>query len=154
MEIWTELMTSAPSVCDLVSQLDDASSTKRRAAAKKLRRAGDPCAASALMAALNKEVQDRRTWETQYQLIMALAASQPAADATTLFERILALDLEPMVHLAAGDALVRVRERVDAAVTSALHSGSLPRAEGAIRALMTAFHPRGALVGRSSDRRA
>lgn len=128
-------MISQLGVEALIEQLGDARSGKRRAAAKKLRAAGDPSAATALVAALEKEVNDRRTWETQYQMIMALAASRPSAEAVSLLERVLALDIEPMVYLAAGDALVRVNNGADAAVLAALRSGSLPRAEGAIRAL-------------------
>lgn len=119
----------------LIAQLGEARSSKRRAAAKKLRTAAVASAAPAIVAALEKEVGDRRAWETQYQMIMAVAASCPNAEAVSFLERVLALDLEPMVHLAASDAIVRTSRGADAAVLSALQSGSLPRAEGAIRAL-------------------
>jgi hypothetical protein len=128
-------MKSKASVDELVAQLSDARSVRRRVAAKKLRAAPDSRAAPALLLALEKEVSDRRTWETQYQMIMALAACHPSAQAKALFERLLTLDLEPMVHLAAGDALVCTSDDLDASVLAALHAGSLPRAEGAIRAL-------------------
>jgi HEAT repeat protein len=128
-------MSLERSVDDLVQQLRDANSTKRRAAARKLRNAGDPSAAPALVSALSKELMDRRTWETQYQMIMALAVSQPTVEAMSLLEGLFSRDLEPMVHLAAGDALVRASKSLDGPVTRALRSGSQARAEGAIRAL-------------------
>lgn len=56
----------------LVEQLDDSKSANRRSAAKKLRNSGDPDAAAAQLTALRREVEDLRTWETQYQMIMAL----------------------------------------------------------------------------------
>jgi HEAT repeat protein len=119
----------------LIPQLADPRSSERRAAARRLRAAGDPHAGPALLEALEKEVGDRRTWETQYQMIMALAASGPSVDAIAILEHLLTLHLEPMVHLAASDAIVRSSQERDTAVVIALRSGSLPRAEGAIRAL-------------------
>jgi len=123
-------------VAALVVQLADSRSGKRRAAARKLRAVADPSAAPGILAALRYEVGNRRTWETQYQMIMALAASRPSAEAVLFLERLLVRDdLEPMVHLAASDAIVRSSQNAHAAVLAALGSNSLPRAEGAIRAL-------------------
>jgi hypothetical protein len=122
-------------LASLIDQLGDSRSPKRRAAAKKLRVLADPRAASALRAALQKEVKDRRTWETQYQMIMALAACHSGQDEASLFQQLLTMPLEPMVHMAASDAMVRVSKDVDAAVLGALRSGSLSHAEGAVRAL-------------------
>jgi hypothetical protein len=119
----------------LIEQLTHTTSAKRRTSAKKLRALGEASAASALHNALVKEIKTRRTWETQYQMIMALATSCPAESDVSLLESILALPLEPMVHLAAGDALVRSSRDVDEAVLKALRSNSPPRAEGALRAL-------------------
>jgi len=118
----------------LVAQLRDSRSSKRRAAARSLRKSPDPAAAAALLEALEKEIEDRRTWETQYQMIMALAACQ-AGGSRPLLEKILNLPLEPMVHLAAGHALVQLSEEIDRAVVAALKSGSTMRAEGAVRAV-------------------
>ena len=106
-----------------IEELSNARSGRRRSAAKTLRAARSPRAAAPLISALSKEIDDRRTWETQYQMIMALAACG-SHDARAPIERVLQLPLEPMVHLAAGDA-----------VLGALDSESLPRIEGAVRAL-------------------
>lgn len=117
-----------------IEELSNARSGRRRSAAKTLRAARSPRAAAPLISALSKEIDDRRTWETQYQMIMALAACG-SHDARAPIERVLQLPLEPMVHLAAGDALVRLSEDLDSAVLGALDSESLPRIEGAVRAL-------------------
>jgi HEAT repeat protein len=55
-----------------VNELSNSRSLKRRRAAKSLRKLGDPVAGPALLEALQKEFEDPRTWETQYQMIMAL----------------------------------------------------------------------------------
>lgn len=126
---------SGVDVNGLIDMLRDPRSAKRRSAAKKLRAAGQPSLAPALRDALREEVKDRRTWETQYQLVMALAACGTSDEARQVVEALFSLDLEPMVHLAAGDAAVRLHWDIDAAVLAALQSDSLARAEGAIRAL-------------------
>ena len=59
----------------LIEQLQHKSSAKRRAAAKKLRKLKAKEAGPALLAALKNELKDKRTWETQYQMIMALGES-------------------------------------------------------------------------------
>jgi HEAT repeat protein len=56
----------------LVEQLASPQSAKRRSAAKKLRKLKAAEAGPALLAALERELQDARTWETQYQMVMAL----------------------------------------------------------------------------------
>jgi hypothetical protein len=144
------LMSRADSRVDvngLIDMLRDPHSARRRSAAKKLRAAGQPSAAPALRDALREEVKDRRTWETQYQLVMALAACDTSADARQLVETLFAVDLEPMVHVAAGDAAVRLHSDIDAAVLAALNSQSVARVEGAIRALaMTQAVPGDAVV--------
>jgi hypothetical protein len=115
-------------------QLEDKQSAKRRSAAKKLRKRPDEKALTALILALEKEILDRRTWETQYQMIMALAACNGVAG-SDLLQKILSSDLEPMVHLAAGDAVVRLSADVDSAISDALNSNSFMRIDGAFRAL-------------------
>jgi len=47
---------------------------ERRRGAEALRDLEDPATAEAIGAALRREVRDSRTWETQYQLVMALGA--------------------------------------------------------------------------------
>lgn len=139
--------TSGGDINELIEMLRDPRTARRRRAAKKLRTAGQPSAARALSEALREEVKDRRTWETQYQMLMALGACGTSDDELCVVESLFAMDLEPMVHLAAGDAAVRLHADVDAAVLVAINSESLARAEGAIRALaMTRAVPSYAVV--------
>jgi HEAT repeat protein len=58
-------------------QLSDRASAKRRSAAKRLGKLADETAGPALLHALQREIGDRRTWETQYEMIMALGACVP-----------------------------------------------------------------------------
>jgi len=121
-------------VQEVMAQLAHKSSAKRRSAAKKLRRLKDASTGPALEAALAAEVQDRRTWETQYHMIMALAESK-ATHALPLLKQITRMDLEPMVHVAAGDALVRLSGNTVDAVREALRNGEGHQIEGALRAV-------------------
>ncbi|WP_030558213.1 hypothetical protein [Kitasatospora aureofaciens] len=57
---------------EAVEQLGHRLSPKRRSAATRLRRLADPVAGPPLLDALEREVRDPRTWETQYQMVMAL----------------------------------------------------------------------------------
>lgn len=117
-----------------ISLLANPRSAKRRSGAKWLRKHPDPENVDALIAALTKELRDVRTWETQYQMIMALGAS--GSDRVThVLEAALRLPVEPMVRLAVGDALVRLSDDVDGALIDALESSSSFRVEGALRAL-------------------
>ncbi|MBF6079047.1 hypothetical protein IU498_30935 [Nocardia beijingensis] len=50
-------------------------SARRRRGAKRLRALADPTTAARVRAVLEREVLDKRTWETQYQLIMALGTT-------------------------------------------------------------------------------
>lgn len=128
-------MTAGARLEELIKQLADTRSPRRRAAAKRLRKEGDSSAVPALLTALEREVSDRRSWETQYHMIMALAECAQSVEPIAMYRHVLSLDLEPMVHLAASDAIVRASPDLNRDVIAALVSGSLPRAEGAIRAL-------------------
>lgn len=91
-----------------IDLLSHRSSSKRRSAAKKIRKIKTNEAGAALQTALAKEMKDSRTWETQYHLIMAIGEAnyQPAI---SLLEQIAQQDLEnSMVHVACGDAIVRL----------------------------------------------
>lgn len=122
---------------DIFRLLSDKSSAKRRSAAKRLRKLRDPTAGPRLLAALEKEIRDVRTWETQYQMIMALAEShyQPAVP----FLRSLAdQPAEPMVHTATGDALVRIERKFSEdpqPILDLLARKNLPLIEGGLRAV-------------------
>jgi hypothetical protein len=97
----------------LVEQLRSPHSPKRRAAAKKLRKLGDPTAGPALLDALQRELPDTRTWETQYQMIMALGHCG-YREACSLLQILAYEKFEAtMVLVAVGDAFVRLRRSSD-----------------------------------------
>lgn len=68
-------MAEGSDVSQLIVELESKTSTKRRSAAKKLRKVASKEAGKAIFEALKKELEDKRTWETQYQIIMALGES-------------------------------------------------------------------------------
>ncbi len=92
----------------LLRQLKDRASAKRRSAAKNLRKLDGGKACGALLEALQHELQDPRTWETKYQMIMALAE----CECTRAIELIQALSKAPeeynTIQLAVGEAMVRL----------------------------------------------
>jgi hypothetical protein len=125
-------------LAEAIEQLGDKRSARRCSAAKRLRTLADPAAGDALLDALRREVQDPRTWETQYQIIMALGACdhRPAL----LFLRDLALRRfeATMVYVAIGDAIVRLgREHPNDAtpVDWCLATANAMLADGALRAV-------------------
>ena len=121
-----------------VAQLDDKTSPKRRAAAKRLRRLAATAAGPSLLRALQREVRDPRTWETQYEMVMALGACdhRPAVPFLSDLAR-RRLDVET-VYAALGDSIVRLRgaeEGISAPVRGCLDSGTPSLADGALRAV-------------------
>ncbi|MFD3880677.1 HEAT repeat domain-containing protein [Streptomyces microflavus] len=93
---------------EAIRQLQDRSSAKRRSAAKRLRKLGDSCAGPALLEALKNEVRDSRTWETQYQMTMALGTCGSPSDLPYLRDLVLQRETLHAVHTAGGDAIVRL----------------------------------------------
>jgi HEAT repeat protein len=97
-----------PEIQELTSLLESPSSPKRRSAARKLRKLGDPFAGPALLHALKRELLDKRTWETQYQMVMALGHCGYREAIPLLhilaYERI----EHTMVLVAVGDAYIRL----------------------------------------------
>lgn len=124
---------------DAVRQLVASQSTKRRSAAKQLRRLRAGEAGSALLAALEKEVQDPRTWETQYQLIMAIGECGHAAALPTLERLVLTSFEASMVYVALGDAIVRLSRSHPHDATPVLnvlrHSKNTMLMDGSFRAM-------------------
>jgi HEAT repeat protein len=117
--------------------LSDKASARRRAAAKQLRKLKDPSGCPALLRALEQEIGDRRTWETQYHMVMALAETG-CESALPLLHSLISKDLEPMTLTAVGDALVRLGRKFSddpSPLLELLSSGVLPLAEGGIRAV-------------------
>lgn len=99
---------SGTDIQPLVEQLNSKASAKRRSAAKKLRKFQSKDAGPALLEALKKELKDKRTWETQYQMIMALGESGYIESLDFLLQ-LSELEFEAtMVYVAIGDAIIRL----------------------------------------------
>lgn len=124
-----------PAALDLLTH---SLSAKRRSGAKRLRKLRCVEAGPALLAALRNEVRDPRTWETQYQMIMALAESN-YKPALPFLEELSEQAFEAtMVYTALGDAIVRLgRSSVEDAgpVLRLLDSGNERLTDGALRAV-------------------
>jgi hypothetical protein len=97
-------------VPDDIELLSHSRSPKRRAAAKRLRKSADPTAGPALIAALEKELNDDRTWETQYQLIMAIGHCN-YCEALPFVESLVPSNSGGMVNVAIGDTLLRLSRK-------------------------------------------
>jgi HEAT repeat protein len=123
---------------ELIEQLKDKKSSKRRAAAKKLRKKGDPSSGPALLEAFEKEIKDRRTWETQYQIIMAIGECD-FKDGLEPLKRYASTELEAtMVYVALGDAIVRLSIKSEEDVSpiyEIMKSNNLMLIDGAFRAM-------------------
>ena len=123
---------------ELISQLKDKKSPKRRSAAKKLRKLKNIDAGPFLLTALEEELKDLRTWETQYHMVMAIGECgyKPALGflqslASQTFEA-------TMIYVAIGDAIQRLSMQNEQDVTSvfkAIDSGNDMLIDGAIRAM-------------------
>ncbi|MFL5367612.1 MAG: hypothetical protein ACJ78V_04785 [Myxococcales bacterium] len=90
-----------------IDRLGAPRSAERRAAAKALRRHPSRGAGRPILAAAMKEIRDPRTWETQYQMMMALGACgyQPALP---VLRRLKYPELPHMVVCAIGDSILRL----------------------------------------------
>jgi HEAT repeat protein len=121
-----------------IELLSNSRSPNRRMGAKRLRKLKDPSAGPALLIALQKEVQDPRTWETQYQMIMALGVCEYKPALPFLKELAGRAFEATMIYLALGDAIVRLaREQPDdpAPVLWALGTHNDMVIDGAFRAV-------------------
>lgn len=123
---------------EMISQLKDKKSAKRRSAAKKLRKLKNGDAGPFLLSALKEELKDSRTWETQYQMVMAIGECgyKPALD---FLKSMAHQTLEAtMVYLAIGDAIQRLSMQNEQDVTSifkAIESGNFMVTDGALRSM-------------------
>ena len=121
-----------------IQLLEDSRSPKRRSAAKRLRKLGDIAAGPALLKRLKTEVLDPRTWETQYQLIMAIGECL-YLDALPFLDDLSKVKLEAaMIYVGIGDALVRLKSdggRDIAPVISLMQSNNDMLIDGAFRAM-------------------
>ncbi len=123
---------------DLFDQLKDKKSAKRRSAAKKLRKLAIVDAGPYVFEALQKELKDARTWETQYQMIMALGECG-YREALPFLRELAQRNFEAtMVYIAIGDAIVRLsRKEPDDAkpVIDLFASGNYMLIDGGLRAM-------------------
>lgn len=99
-------------LCDGLALLSSPHSPKRRAGAKNLRKLADVVAGPVLLDALRRELKDVRTWETQYQMVMAIGHCN-YVDAIPFLESLIEQKLGGMVDIALGDALLRLSRRHD-----------------------------------------
>lgn len=123
---------------DLIQMLQDKRSPKRRSAAKRLRKLGNVQAGAPLLSALENELKDKRTWETQYQMIMAIGESA-YSPALPFLESLQKQKFEAtMVYVAIGDAIVRLSTKNNtdvASVIEIIEHGNPMLSDGALRAM-------------------
>ena len=88
--------------------LQNSKAPKRESGAKRLRKLGIAESGEALLQALQKEVQDKRTWSTQYQLIIALGVIKYNVALPFLW-KLANQNLDATIlYLALGDSIVRL----------------------------------------------
>jgi hypothetical protein len=125
-------------VKEILTQLSNKKSPKRRSAAKKLRKLKDVNAGPAIFSALKEELKDVRTWETQYQMIMALGECS-YKPALPFLNKLAKESFEAtMVYVAIGDAIVRlsIESESDATpILKLLNTGNEMLVDGAFRAM-------------------
>ena len=123
---------------ELVEQLESKRSPKRRSAARRLRKLGNVEAGPYLLKALRNELKDVRTWETQYQMIMAIGECG-YKESLPFIKEIAARNFEAsMIYIAIGDAIVRlsIKNKDDATpVIDLIASGNEMQISGALRAM-------------------
>ena len=122
---------------DDIELLSHSRSPKRRAAAKRLRKLGDATAGPALVAALENELSDERTWETQYQMVMAIGHCN-YTDGLAFAESLVDRHLGGMVDVAIGDTLLRLsrqHENDAARAIDFIDSDNKPLTHGAMQAI-------------------
>ncbi|MGW0993885.1 HEAT repeat domain-containing protein [Streptomyces sp. NPDC002523] len=119
----------------LLEQLSDRHSPRRRAAAKRLGRTGDPAAGPALLGALRDEVADARTWETQYEMALALGLCGHREALPFLRELAGRPFAATAVSVAVGESVVRLADDPARAVVWCLGQGPEMLADGALRGM-------------------
>lgn len=121
----------------LLSELQNKSTVKRRSAAKKLRKIKSNQAESILLEAFKNEIKDRRTWETQYHMLMAIAEND-FINALPLLYSLFDNDLEYMVNVALGHTITKFEIKLSknlAILVKALDEDKQGICEGALRAI-------------------
>ncbi|GGK93774.1 hypothetical protein Ppa06_61960 [Planomonospora parontospora subsp. parontospora] len=140
---------------EAIERLTDRAAPRRLSGARRLRRLADPAAGPVLLDALRREVDGPRTWETLYNLVMALGSCDHRATVPYLYELARHPFTATAVHTAVGDALVRLdREHHDdpGPIHRCLDTGNESLLDGAFRAMaMLRMVPDDAAIGRILD---
>lgn len=124
-----------PETESLIEQLSDPRSPRRRSAAKRLGRTGTPDAGPALLAALRTEVGKPRTWETQYEMALALGLCGHR-EALPFLRELAGRPFDAtMVYVAVGESVVRLADDPAQAVLWCLRQGPEMLADGALRGM-------------------
>ncbi|MET9537554.1 HEAT repeat domain-containing protein [Streptomyces sp. NPDC006553] len=122
---------------EAVARLGDKTSAKRRSAAKRLGALADEAAGPALLDALRREADVRRSWKTKYEMAIALGACGHRPAIGLLTELALRPTEDDAVHSALGEAIVRLRsldEGLAAPLEWCLDQGDRSLTDGALRA--------------------
>ncbi|MEU9450646.1 HEAT repeat domain-containing protein [Streptomyces sp. NPDC048277] len=123
---------------EAINQLSNRASAKRRSAAKRLGKLANETAGPALLHALQREIGDRRTWETQYEIIMSLGACGYRPAIGLLAEIAQEPTDDTALYLALGDSIVRLRSSQDgfaAPLEWCLDRGDPSLVDGVLRAI-------------------
>lgn len=100
-------------ISEAIELLSNPHSAKRRSGAKSLCKFRVQEAGLPLLQALKKEIQDSRTWETQYQMIAAIGECNFQESLPYLLELINKHFEATMVYVALGDAILRLSRKFD-----------------------------------------
>lgn len=134
----------ALSLAEALLRLDDRASAKRRSAARRLHTLADEAAGPALLEALRREVGNRRTWETTYEMVMALGACGHVPAVGFLTELAQRPTDDTALYAALGDSIVRLRgprEGFAAPLEWCLDSGNPSLVDGALHAVAAVRAP-------------
>ena len=93
---------------EAIALLDHPQSKKRVSGAKRLRKLADHRAGKALLAALEKEVLDSRTWSAQCHMILALGFCEYRPALSFLWELARRETEHTILYGDLGDAIVRI----------------------------------------------
>lgn len=95
-------------LAEAVDLLSNPKALKRESGAKRLRKLGASESGEALLQALKKELKDKRTWSTQYHLIIALGVVK-YEDALPFLWELTSRSFEATIlYMALGDAIFRL----------------------------------------------
>lgn len=107
------ISTDDHALSEAIALLGHRLSAKRRSGAKRLRKLKDPKAGPMLLSSLQSEIKNPRTWETQYQMIMAIGECNYTPALTFLNELASKKFKASMLYIAIGDSIVRLDRKFD-----------------------------------------